>query len=536
MKIPRRAVVAAIVLGLTGSGLGAAQTFAERAGPGAEARTAAPLAAGLPSVGAVLGPLLLPPANSASLAGAPAVLAAPLAAPAAAVKTFHFAVIGAGDVVKNYYSPAFQELRKKYAGKTDIAVTFIDASETWKKDPKAAEKATRIIEELKSWATVLDASDAAVGRPAIAALRPDAVIVATPDFLHVDKVMEWLDRPVVPKRIYVEKPVDRDRRKANALLRRIGYGQDQVSVLDHYAARLLPSDEQLDSMQRHLGGGIKSFAYYFLEDHSGADPHHSALSDRDGAIEREQRVKTLDGGMILDGLPHLFPLLRYFADLERVHVTGVRAAQYAGVDGDPDKRTEIRGETFAEVRLALFRRLSIFGAANAAVEGQIQGVAYVGKGVRGVQALGPEYDGNAKLLDVVGLNGRSIRFDLRSSSPDDRHARAYFLDGDGREVSSFPLYAKPYGVFFERILLGVDGALHVEEAERILEAIERIIDPIQAKGVLDTYEGGMKGRRLSNYLEEIVAKVAFLFNHDEGKGDAPRGRSSESPAPAGQNE
>ena len=485
-----RSVVAALVLGIAASASGAAQDVAGRVGPAAEARWAPPL--------------VLPPLSAAVSPGveAPSV-----------PKQFHYVVVGAGDVVSKFYSPAFRDLKAKYAGKSDIAVTFIDASDFWKHDEKAAAKAQSIIAELKSWgATVLDASDEQ-GRADIAALRPDATIVAVPDFLHVDKTMEWLNHPGAPRHIYVEKPLDRNRGKGNALLRRIGYDSDRVLVLDHYAARLLPTSRQLADMASHLGGGIKSFAYYFLEDHSGDDPSYAASVERDGAIEREQRVRALDGGMVLDGLPHLFPLLKYFADVERIHVTGVRAAQYTGVDGDPDKRTEIKAETFAEVRLDLFRRPSISGPAVVAADGLIKGVAYVGKGVRGVKALGPEFDRNAKLLDVVGLNGNSIRFDLRSISPDGRHARAYFRDAAGKEISSFPLYAKPYAVLFERILLDVNDALRVYEAERILEAIERIVDPIQIKGVLDTYEGGLKGKRASLYLEEIAAKVPYFFRH-----------------------
>lgn len=464
----------------------------------------------------VFGASFKPPQNAlpqATLAGLKAKCEPELTASHKKPRKLHIVIFGVGDVVKKYYSPALKSLKEQYSKDVDLSVTFIDAKSYWKDDPKLAEKMTGIISEVEGWgAKVIDISDEAVGKPAYDALIYDVAVIATPDFLHVDKARECLKRACPPRVIFVEKPLDRDLVKAQEFLFELGNRDNRVFTLDHYRARLLPKKAQLEAINHYLGGGIKNFSYYFLEDHSAADPKHTALVQRDGAIEREQRVKALDSGVIMDGLPHMFPLLEYFGFINSVRITKIKAAQYKGVDGDPEKRTEIKNETYAEVHFVFSRKHSIYGD-PVLTDGFVEGVAHVGKGIRGVKALGPEYDHNAKMLEVVGVNGRKIRFDLRSESTNGTHSNAYLLEDDGSIALQFPLYAKPYRKFFETIVKNSFEqervALHAEDGERILEVMNRIVQPLRKlaeKTPLPTYQGGMANRP-APYVEELDLPV-----------------------------
>jgi hypothetical protein len=275
---------------------------------------------------------------------------------------------------------------------------------------------------------------------------------------------------------------------------------DGTLAYDHYRARLLPARFEMDVLLGFWGKGIQRFTFYFLEDHSGGDPdpkYHSV--GHDGAIENEQRVKTLNQGLILDVMPHIIAILAHFCRVETVRVTRVKAGQYVGVDGDPDKRTEIEKETFAEVRFVCddYKR------------NRVDGVAYIGKGVRGVKKLGTEYDYNVKLLDIEGLNGKKIRFDLRSSGKGASQAQ---LMGTKITVALNP---KPYETFLEKV---VDGtyledrlALNVEVGKRILEVLEDMRYRIRDKDSIPVYPSGMRGGRQSLYLEEILDCLPVLF-------------------------
>src|SRR5207247_1595531 len=117
----------------------------------------------------------------------------------------------------------------------------------------------------------------------------------------------------------------------------------------------------------------------------------------------------------------------------------VRAGQYVGVDGDPDKRTEIQKETFAEVGFVC----------TDYARNLILGTVYIGKGVRGVQSLGVEFDHNTKVVDIEGLNGNKARFDLRSSGTG--ASRAYLIDETDSIQAEFPLSRQPYATFLEKI-------------------------------------------------------------------------------------
>jgi len=209
-------------------------------------------------------------------------------------------------------------------------------------------------------------------------------------------------------------------------------------------------------------------------------------------------------GVILDGMPHMPAILAHFGRVETLRVTRVRAGQYVGVDSIPNKRTEIEKETFAEV-----------GFVFADYAGhRVEGTTYVGKGVRGVQALGPEYDYNVKLLEVEGLNGNKARFDLRSSGQGS--SEAHLIDKEGRTQLRFDLNRRPYKTFLEKVADGtyLDApplALNVEVGKRILEILEDMRFPIPDRDSLPTYPCGMKNVRESLYLEDILGKLPILY-------------------------
>jgi predicted dehydrogenase len=381
-------------------------------------------------------------------------------------KPLRLVMEGGGDVIGKYYAPALKTVKDKLQGNRDVQVTFVDKSEFWRNDLKLAGKIQKIIESVRSLgADYLDKSDPA-DLTKYQALEADVVIIATPDFSHVEVVEEWLRRQLGPQQIFIEKPLADS---LNATRRLLGITQpydDGILAFDHYRARLLPTRYQMKTLLDFWGKGLQRFTFYFLEDHSGADPCYPDAAEvkRDGPIENEQRVMTIRQGVILDTMPHIIAILAHFCRVETLRVTLVRAGQYIGVDGNPNKPTEIEKETLAEVR---------FVCADYAGN-WVEGLAYVGKGVRGVEALGTEYDYNVKLAEIVGLNGYRVRFDLRSAGKGS--SEAHLIDESGKTQLKFGLYPKRYETFLEKI---ADGtyledrlALNVELGKRILEVLE----------------------------------------------------------------
>jgi hypothetical protein len=245
-----------------------------------------------------------------------------------------------------------------------------------------------------------------------------------------------------------------------------------------------------------LGKGARRCAFYCLEDHSGSDPTYQPAVQRDGPLENEQRGKTLMQGVIIEDMPHLIAILIHFGRLETFRVTRVRAGQYTGVDGDPNKRTEIAKETFAAVGFVFTDY-----AGN-----PVEGEAYVGKGVWGVKSLGSAYDYNVKLLEVEGVNGQKVRFDFRSAGQG--ASEAYLVDQTGRTELKFDLNRQPYETFLEKVIDGTyltdRFALDVEIGKRMLEVLEDMRYPIGEKESIPTYPSGMQEGRASLYLEDLV--------------------------------
>jgi hypothetical protein len=223
---------------------------------------------------------------------------------------------------------------------------------------------------------------------------------------------------------------------------------------------------------------------------------------RDGAIENELRTQTLTQGIILDGMPHVLAVLEHLGHIDSVRVTRVRCGQYTGVDGYPGKRTEIQGETFAEVK---FDFLSY-----AQKEQLIKATAYLGKGIKGAQrtAIKLNKTHGAKVLDVEGEKG-TVRFDFGTSKAINRET----------DMVLFDLNAQPHVAFLQDLLTdsantGRRHALHVERGKRILEVMEDMRYPIrrmqEAGTALEVYPSGMsgrcqgKGKRSSPWLDDLL--------------------------------
>jgi predicted dehydrogenase len=392
-----------------------------------------------------------------------------------------------------------------------MQVTFVDKSEFWQDNPPLAVKMQGIIASVKSWgANYLDKSDPE-GLAQYKTLDPDIVIIATPDFTHVDVAEEWLLRELPPEQILVEKPLTTSINEARRLFGITGANNNLILAFDHYRARLLPSRDQLGAVLNFLNGGLRRIDFYFLEDHSGGDESYlenNPKATRNGPIENEQREKTLSQGLILDGMPHAIAILAHFCRVETLLVTRVRAGQYVGVDDDPDKRASIERETFAETGFVCSDH-----AGN-----PVEGAVYLGKGVRGVKAFGSEYDYNTKMLEIEGLNGNTVRFDLRSSG--EGSSKGYLIDRQGSIQLEFPLHRWPYQVLLEKMFNGdyleePRLALNIEVGKRILELMEDMKYPIPQKVDIATYPSGMKGVRQSLYLEEIVQRVPCIYGPRE---------------------
>jgi len=332
------------------------------------------------------------------------------------------------------------------------------------------------------------------------------VIIATPDRTHVEVTKTWLQHPREPKAIFIEKPLDVSREAAFDLLGEVDPFDNRVLAFDHYRARMLSDLEQKRHVIRFLGGGISKFIFYLLEDHSGSDAAFRAkmqkgTSQRQGPIENEQRVKTLNEGVILDLMPHVVSILAHFGPPALLRVTAVRAGQYVGVDGSDAKRTEIANETFAEVHfICPDHRKNV-----------IEGTVYLGKGIRGSKDLNLKYQNNydrdTKLLEVEGLNDNRILFDLRSAGAG--ASRAQFVHREDGVVEEVLLNVDPYLAFFKKIAdrtyLRDELALNVEVGKNVLDVIYNMRLPVvMHERPLSTYPCGIENKRESPYLEDLI--------------------------------
>jgi hypothetical protein len=443
-----------------------------------------------------------------------------------APKRRHIVLVeGAGDVAKRFYGPAYAAVRERYQGSLDFQMFCADSSEYWYNPKKSKEEndayANRMLatwEALRGMGiTILDkAKPEQLAQ--YKALEADTLIVANIAKAHVKTALAALDRPYKPSRIFIEKPLDSDLDAGMDLLGRLTPYDNHVWAYDHYRARVTFSKTQLGIIKDFLDHHIVESNFYFLEDRSGSDPTLPKSADRSagGAFEIENRLAVGDDGVILDQMSHKFPLLRDFGNLETTRPVKIKAARYMGIRGEPTRPTDVKGETFAAFEFAWHDHKGHLA----------KGHAYVGKGVRGVKALGPEYDYNAKLFELVAKNGNRLRVDLRSSGQGASTAK--LIDASGRVEAEMPVNANPYEVFLDLIADQLKEAsqvaINVEEAFatlRLLDIVRRQLARYPERvGLLP---GGMApcpalpDGRPALYLEEYLNALAPIIGSDEGE-------------------
>lgn len=238
-----------------------------------------------------------------------------------------------------------------------------------------------------------------------------------------------------------------------------------------------------------------------LEDESGPPKF--------GPIENENRTKALRKGLILDMMPHVLALLTLFGRIETTRLTGIKAGRYTyTTERGRTRKASIRKETFAHIIFSL----SDYN------EQVIQGNAYVGKGIRGSTDLNIE--GSVKLLELQGINGNKIRFDLRSSYKEG--AAKITVIENSKEVSFDDLYRNAYGTIIRRVVnqrldapsmkLGFD--MSCELAKNILISIDEMRHPLnRRKQPLPPYhiKRTTDGTSGAPYLEEVVKILDATF-------------------------
>ena len=421
------------------------------------------------------------------------------------MKPVQLVIEGAGSVVAQYYLPALERLCQEGC---HFGLTFVDDSRFWRDDPDLVARMQLLRARMgRIGATYLDKSEPADFMQ-WSGLDPDALVIATPDRTHVEVALEWVRRSVPPRAIYIEKPLDVSVSRARDLLGVIGPENDVVRAFDHYRARLLPAHAEFDMLAGFLKSGIAKFTFYFLEDRSGADPLFAAERGKhQGPIENENRQVALREGLLLDAMPHVIAVLAHFGAVSSMELKGLRAGKYTGVGGVPDEAASIDGETFAEVRF-LFR--SHLG-------NRAEGVAYIGKGIKGSQRLGRDYDHNTKLLVIEGVNGRKATFDFRKSGSGNP-SKSIWTESS-KEFHRFDLHSDPYYVFLRSITSSTDFderiALPVEVGKRTLEVIEDmrypVVELLRKGHQLPAYPCGIFGMRDSLYLEDVVSLLPPMY-------------------------
>lgn len=416
---------------------------------------------------------------------------------------FRLVVEGIGSVVENYYLPALRRLRKEG---TPFEISFGDDSRFWRDDPEKSVRIRATLTAIEAIGGVYFDKSSPASLLKWEALCPHAVVIATPDRTHVDLALQWLARTVQPEKIYIEKPIDVSIDRARDLLEKIGPANSVVHAFDHYRARLLPTRGQFDMLAGFFRSGIARFTFYFLEDKSGADPvYASQRGGRQGPIENESRTEALRDGLLLDLMPHVIAVLAHFGVVSTIELESLRAGKYTGVDGNDEKPAGINGETFAEARFVFRSHLG----------NQTKGVAYIGKGVKGISADQAHYNGNAKFLVLEDPHGRKATFDFRRSGASDTSKSVWF-DEQGEEHYRFDLYSEPYYVFLRSVLslAHYDDriALPIEVGKSTLQVIEDMRYPILRRNQeLHLYPCGIFGQRDSLYLQDISNCLPAIY-------------------------
>jgi predicted dehydrogenase len=421
-------------------------------------------------------------------------------------------VEGIGDIVTKPTGYA-RALRKLKIDKEDeVRIIFVDVCDEWHKsaDPDLVRVRMDTREKLKSWgAEFIDKSPSnEAGRQAYDDLlhqSVDAVFVATPDRHHISVAKHWLTGNC--KGVFIEKPLTNDLDEAERWLNELDRRDlSRLTQLDHYLLKIHPQfkyqlhvREMLDRIAR-----LRHLRFYMLEDHSGTDqaflgnPERKLRGNLNGPIEIENRIQTLNDGLSLDMLPHLFAIVFYFGDPRTVEITELCPAKYAGVNFNDQEVAGIAGETFAAIKF-VFKDHS---------NHRVTGEAYIGKGIRGSRKY-PSMDGNVKVLELEGeWGGRVIEFDFNNSiiseistitSPGDAPEPDPLVD-----LEPDPYYYLCRDIVFKRKALGRDLGLPIRFGVAVLETIINQITSRTLGASLPTYLLGDNQGRLPPLLEDLL--------------------------------
>ncbi|MFL6256776.1 MAG: Gfo/Idh/MocA family oxidoreductase [Pyrinomonadaceae bacterium] len=404
---------------------------------------------------------------------------------------------GIGDITSRAVAFAAQKLKVDIP---DLRVIFTDQSKSWT-DRHTVRDRKRTIKLIEKWgAEFLDKSKRRHLKKYEALLdaEVEAVLIETPDRTHIKLAQYWLKGNC--KWIFIEKPLTTHLALDEALewvelLELNPKDKARVLVFDHYRGRVHSHFKYAEQMGNLLSimGRLKSFRFYFLEDHSGTDEEFlnkqkargRKFKNRNGPIENEGRVDALRYGLILDLMPHVLSVLEYFGDPETIEVLSVRPGIYTGVDFKPGAKAEINSETFAAIEFEF--------EDNA--ERPIRGEAYVGKGIFGSESF-PEMNGNVKVLEIEGEYGEKLVFDFHYNVISIGNINLYDLERDA-------YYYLLTDIFF-RMNKGTHLGLSVRAAAIILQKLalmKRLINPDELK----PYKLGDGEWGLPPMLEDLLA-------------------------------
>jgi predicted dehydrogenase len=425
-------------------------------------------------------------------------------------------VEGIGDIVgkPTGYGRALRKLiidREEVGPK--LRVIFVDVCEEWHKsgDPDLIRDRKATMKRLTKWgAEFIDKSPSNK-----AGLRDyhrllngnvDAVFVATPDRRHIQVARHWLSGNC--KRIFVEKPLTNDVAEARAWMRELRNNKrdrSRLNQLDHYRFKIHPQLKYAEHVNQMLDeiARLKFVRFYLLEDHSGAD--HQYLTqvlrkkrrDRNGPIENEGRIDTLQAGISLDLLPHLLALLSYFGKPQtfKVAAKGIRAARYVGVDYDYQKSASIKGETFAALEFSFVNNSGR----------RTWGEAYIGKGIHG-STEHPALKNDVKLLELEGEWGKKIEFDFTNS------VVSAVTKNSGKstikpivDLEPDPYYYLLRNIALKRRGLGADLGIPIKTGALILQKIMSEVTRHTNIADLPVYKLGNGKGRLPPKLEDLLA-------------------------------
>jgi predicted dehydrogenase len=290
-------------------------------------------------------------------------------------------VEGTGDWAFKAYRTAFKLLATR-----GISVFYAN-DETWDSRPDWASE-----DKLEPWEIYLnkaDSHDFAIYQN----LVPDVVFVVTPDFTHAQLARFWAERrrPL----ICVEKPFDSQLANVDSLVACLGRNPvTAILGLDHYQLRARLIHDYMPEIAEHLGGALMRAVFYMTE----AQRLEAA------------RAHTLQYGLTLDMLPHLFALIPYFGELASVDEIRVldtrRYFPFLAADkyGQPVPVPPVfRAETYSNISFTF----SDYSGSGVRVSCE----AIVGKGLI-----------DRKYFEVIGQNGNAIRIDFNKRPASGEHA------------------------------------------------------------------------------------------------------------------